>query len=261
MDLEFRYGGWEDVIKFYFAVAEGHAGDSRILSAPTEHNSLQDTPFREMKITGGLSHVVARKAFEVICLRILKNTEKDEFREPSWAYLVNYEDMFNILLHFFRLKNDPSSRPRFVNLKYYGPGDRGYSRHTLIAAAFLEELVNRTWPTNERLPDSWDYDDVRERLRKSRQKMLEILYGLCRLDLLTPRANQINGSHMNWLKGMALKESECATVEDAVYKMNQAARVWHILRVIREAHGRQIKIQRAKQTAANAKEELKKLRA
>jgi len=263
LDLKSGHGGYGDVIKTYFAVAEGHAGNVQICGySPDSNDYRQDMPFGEKRMRD-LHQVIARKAFEMICARILKNTVKSESDVPSWAAFVQNEENLNMLLHFFRLKEDPSDRPRFVNLKYFGPQDGGHDHHTMIAVNFLKDLVNRTWPTNDHYPRQWDYEEIKQMFRSKRQKMIEILHGLFLLSLLwnRSRALQINGSHMKWLKDMALKESKCATVEEAVYKMNQAARTWHILSVIRQEHGRQIEIQRAKQRAADAEVELKRLSA
>lgn len=258
MDLEFRYGGWLDVMKFYFAVAEGHTGNSRILNSFPNNDYEHDTPFGEMRLKD-LPVVLAHKAFEVICLRILKNTEKSDSSVPSWAAFVKNEENFNMLLHFFRLKDDPSNRPRFVNLKYFGRRDGGHDHHTLIAVNFLEELVNRLWPLNDHYPRIWDYDEIKQMFEKKRQKLIEILLGIDRLWLLVPRVEQITAGQMGWLKKMALSKSSSSSIEEAAWNGNEVARVWIILEVLKREGVRQLKIQRAQQRAADADSELKRL--
>jgi hypothetical protein len=267
LDIETRFGGWDEIRKFYFAVAEGYAGDSLILKSPGEHSSLRETPFEGLKIVGGLSHVVARKAFDVVCLHILKNTEKDFFREPSWASFVQYEDMFDTLLHFFRLKGVPADTPRFVNLKYYGPKEKDrewYGNHTLIAVNFLKELVNLAWPPNgHRYQDYWGEDAV-ELFKRKRQKIIELMYGLNRISLLVPRAGDITTAQMNWLKNLAMRKNNgerYSSIEEAAYFGSEAARTWIMLNILLNERKRQNNICDAKRAAEEAQQQLKKLRA
>lgn len=261
LDLSPRYGEHKDVVKTYFAYAEGHTGNLIIPNIFLENDTYRrDTPFGEKKLRH-LHEVVARKAFEMICNRILKNTVKSESSAPSWAAFVQNEENLNMLLHFFRLKNDPSDKPRFVNLKYFGSGNGGHDSHTMVAVKFLTDLVNWTWPKNDYYPSQWNYKEIKQMFRSKRQKMIEIMYGLFMLPRLHKRALTVNGSSMKWLKEIALKESKCETVEEAIYQMNEAARVWHILSVIRKAHGHQIEVQRAEERAAEAEAELKRLKA
>lgn len=262
LDLKPGYGGYKDIVKMYFAVAEGHTGDVQICGYSPGKNDFyrSDTPFGE-KRSRDLHQVVARKAFEMICNRILKNTEKRESSTPSWADFVRHKENLDMVLHFFRLKDNPTDIPRFVNLKYFGPRDGGHDNHTMTAVKFLQNLVERTWPVNDYYPSIWDFKEIKEMFRNKRHKMIKILYGLYNLPVLHKRALTVNGSSMKWLKDVALKESKCDTIEEAVYEMNQAARVWYALSIIRREHGRQIEIQRAEQEAAEAQAKLERLKA
>lgn len=268
LDIETRFGGWDDIRKFYFAVAEGHTGDFQISSFSGEHKSLQETPFEKLKgVHGGFPNVVARKAFEVVCLRLLKNMEKGEFDQPSWSGLVIYEDMFDALLHFFRLKSVPADRPRFVNLKYYGPkgDDRNwYGNHTLTAVGFLHQLLNIAWPPNKnRYLDSWHEETV-ELFKEKRQKMIELMYGLNRIDLLVSRVGDITVEQMKWLKKLAMEKNNgesYSSIEEAAYFGSEAARTWITLNILLNERKRQGNIRKAKQVLEGAEQKLKKLKA
>lgn len=259
MDLEFRYGGWTDVVKSYFAVAEGHTGNLRILNSSPKDDYRRETPFGEKKL-GEMPYIVARKAFEVICLRLLKNTEKSEFGAPSWASLASDEEMFNLILHFFRLKDLTGDWPRFVNLKYFGRRDTGHDHHTLIAVNFLEELINVIWPINERCP-SWWHEDTMWMFKQQRQKMIEIIYGLGRFPLLMKRADQLNAGNMAWLKKMALEEGRTSRIEESAWRGSETARLWIVLNILREEGKRQQEIQQAERLAKEAEGALKRLKA
>ncbi|MCX6762538.1 MAG: hypothetical protein NT093_02025 [Candidatus Moranbacteria bacterium] len=224
------------LIRYFFEVAEGHVNESGLLCSKNDPSQLEKPRFiqgfGQTEGSAGVRTAIARKAFEVLCNRFLKNEECGSL----WKAFVTDEKIFSAILHFFRYEH--GWRNRFANLKYFGVGTKG-DRPTMIAADFLLKLVELTWPAEgKELPSWWEKEAIKM-FEQYRLQQLNILYGLGRLDLLLKgkRYQQLDEHCLKALEEMALEKSETfgvkfETIRDAVMKGHQAACILCLIKVM-----------------------------
>jgi hypothetical protein len=199
---------------FYLSAAEGY------LSVRFDHvqgegemsGVISSTIFGHVRYYGEVREKLARKAFQVFCNKVLRDThDPKQNSKPSWVYLLEKPAILAAILHFFRLEPD-QDWPRFVNLDYnLDPPTPARDPETQTAVDFLWGFANlaflgrmpkgyRTRYGNDVFYDEW-------RLAVPFQsRLVPILNGLGRINLLSHSRAKIGWGAFIALEEVAMRE-------------------------------------------------------
>ena len=132
--------GIAERLLFYFDVADGYCLEENFSENYRDAEKWWVSGVNKTLSVAGIRQLVARKAFQQLCLRFFKNENK-ESHAPSWAKFLLKEESFNKILWFFRLNtynglvNDP-----------YTTIDGGVKEHYKeIVRDFLDRFIFIVW--------------------------------------------------------------------------------------------------------------------
>jgi len=210
-----------------------------------------------------LRQSVSQRAFQVLCQKLFKNTEEGHHYIPSWLRLVVIPQIFSKLLWFFRLNEEG----RISNLWRA----TGFNLET--AEKFVREFSFFAWRYSEinfygRLPDG-----AEETFQEARVSMLEILFGLKKLDFLLEkeRYKTVDEECERKLEELSLSfklyylpkylcaEHKPKTIEEACFAGSQAAEVLILLRKKKQEAARLEQLQEQKERRQDADKKIKEL--
>lgn len=258
----------------YFDIADGHRSVGWGWDLPKEIDRRYDmnlrTVFgREVDGFGKIRRIIAEKAFHILCQRFFKNTSKEE-DIPSWAYLVANPVVLQKIIWFFRL--DGKS---IVNLPHLSGNDKHFAE---IAEKFIYDICVMSWEC-EGFYSSGDWrslkEDSLETFRKFRPNMVDLLYGIEKLDVLIKldKRFKVDEACMKRLEELAMSEDlylpsedswgnsfkKPRDLEEACCGGSQAARVLLILKSNQKVRGRLNKLQENAMKIKELQEKQKKL--
>lgn len=207
-----------------------------------------------------LQYILSRKAFQMLCQQLFKNTSEDDV--PSWLRITADQQVFSKLLWFLRLDEDG----RIYNL-FMADG-----HNAKIARNFAEEFCCFIWKCQE--INSLDYipDGIRETFRKGMPSMIEILFGLRKLDLLLARKRyetidaeceeklqELALSFKLYISSDGVSHRKPKTVEEACFAGSQAAQVLLVVRTMRAEATKFKQLQELETQRREAEEKIKNL--
>lgn len=196
-----------------------------------------------------LKYIISQKAFQMLCRHFFKNTAEDQYHVPSWMQLATNPQVFSKLSNFFRLNEEG-----WIFNLWEAEG-----HNAEIATKFALELSSFPWTyddLNSWRKYFWDNEEFFENIKP---QMIEILYGLKRLDILLEkkRCKQVDENCEKKLSDLASRSSK--NIGEACYLGSQAARVLILLQKIKEEAARREKIAELEEQCRTAKKEIKKL--
>lgn len=229
---------WYDRILFYLKYADGFGDsgwDSQFKFEERPAHVPHFSSFGERLSIIDVRKQVARKAFDMLCEHLFKDTREDRMRLPSWFEAMSNPKVFEAVLHFFR----PDERG---GLRNFPNGDRDRKRE--IVQKFLTDLVTLGWKGinfNHRVPK-----EVTDRLTAARPRFVEILCGMGRPDHLLEmtsgfhRVEPLDGTSLRKLYEIAMDQDVAIpyenadrkpkTIEEAAASGSKAAMVYLILK-------------------------------
>jgi len=226
-----KYGEKEydriDRIIFYLKVADGWASYSSSSfwhsTDPRDSVSLgwDSEGHRVTKTMAELRQLLARKAFDVLCLNFFKMEKlgrgrDGEFFNEGWENVVSSERLFPVIMNFFRVEEE-FSRFRMCNLVLNSLNEERRSHNEKQAVAFLLNLAEFIWERpSDLLPPYWLKGEEKEKFEKqlaatavrveaAKPWMVEVLYALGRLDVLDKRILLLEEACLAKLKEIALR--------------------------------------------------------
>ena len=213
-----------------------------------------------------LQEILSQKALQMLCQKFFKNTA-EENHYPSWVRLAAGPQVLAKLIWFFRL--DDEGRKLF-NLGYSSNWCEIGKNNMEIAATFAEEFSLLTWKCKEEKFRDRLYNGEAEAFWQVRPSMIEILFGLRKLDALfsNERYKRIDKECMNKIEYLALafklnfsilEKRKPESIKEACL-VSQAARVLLSLRVMQQEDTRLEKLDAAKEKIREGQEEVKNLK-
>ena len=204
--------GHEDVLLFYFAIADGwrdcerlEVGDSRPNSIPYGYDRYRN---RVCLTPAGIRRVVARKAFDILVQNFFK-CEGDDLKERVNS-LINSEKLFKAITDFFTFEDGS---------RYLSRGIRNLTTHLLekphfqeVVEGFVIHLASLVFQWREREAHTF-WGDVRERvvaedaltrkrLDEARPWAIDVLNAFKRLFLVM---NYVQDSDLEMIREIALR--------------------------------------------------------
>ena len=208
-----------DRLAFYFTIADGW-NDYSLLQLPEDgYESKFELGWepgerRERKTKSELRQVLARKAFDILCLNFFKNyLEEDRDRENwmwKWVEIAVSEQLFPIIQNFFRVEKG----------RYGGMYIRNFSRSRKkshgeqTAADFLFNLADFIWDWREQEIRSYyshkeelerENVSMRARVDAAKPWIVELLSQLNNLDLLRKRISELDEDCLAKLREIAMR--------------------------------------------------------
>jgi len=221
---------------------------------------------RKMDGSGDLRKELSRKAFQMLSQGFFKDTtEKSVFSScPSWGRFIINPQVFSKLLWFFRL----SEGGKTLNLYHAG------GHNAEIANEFAKRFSLLPWGCDELSYLESLEGKTKDMFRQAKASMIEILFGLKKLDFLIKedRYARIDKKCMNKLKDLALgfkitmpnqgrgtSFRKPKTIEEACFGGSQAAQVFLILQVMQEENARFDELNKLNEQFRKAEEGIKNL--
>jgi len=186
----------------------------------------------------GVRRALSEKAFQTLCQKFFKDSRREGYSDvPSWVPYAAVSEIFSKLLRFFRV----DKRGNISNL-------RGEGHNVEIARTFAAEFCFLAWKCDDYPPYYQALsDEVAETFRQAKPQMLEIMWGLGKLDFLlkSERYRTLDEKCEQKLEELALSLDgnfpdggrffrKPKTVDEACYANSQAARVLILLRIMRD---------------------------
>lgn len=249
-------GGYSKAVLHLLEIADGYYVNFTL----REGDPVIYFPKENRKIGWNVRHVIAEKAWKLLCDNFFKNRAEKSWHTPSWTRTVADKEVFNRLLWFF----DPQKR--CLNIPYRNNRDR----YDETALQFLREFVIFAWYFRT-FDDRWgphEEDEVIQKMfREARPKLVEILDAIHGLDFLLNgegliKENEyperlINAAVIAKLEELALENHE--TVKEAAWAGSYAAQTLLVLHSNMKEQKRQKHITEAEQQAEEARHKLAKL--
>jgi hypothetical protein len=181
-----------------------------------------------------------QKAYDVLARRFFHETEA---RRLPWVYAAEDPRLLPHLLWFFRLRDQES----LVGGSLKNVDSRPSRDRERIVYSFALELARHAWEYNSYNRNRAQIlPEARDALHAARPQMVEVLYGLRRLDLLLeePFVNQLDLACILTLERLAFRECHLPgirgfygderrtprSVDEALLAGSQAAQVYVLLR-------------------------------
>lgn len=181
-------------ICFYLDIADGHTSllNFRFPSSQQRFFGEDMSKIRQS---------IARKAFEIVTNAVFKNRSKGG-DHPSWLWLVDYPELVDKVLWFFRTEED---RPCIKNAGSYDVENTVYSE---IVHVFLSKFVTQRWCFANFIEYASNHDRVIQRqLRERRPRFIEILWGIGELEKLFSRNYELDKACLAKLEELAFRQS------------------------------------------------------
>lgn len=255
----------EDRIRFYLDVADGHGGIDNFGAYDPSRPDVQDQWFNAMT-ERKRKKVIAKKAFNVLCVRFFKN-QNTKHGHPSWAILiVRMPKIFSSLVWFFRC-DENGIQTRVRNLDYDAADEM--DNNWKVAEQFAYDLCEFAYTFRFFGEYAGDNDrTIQKMFLDARPQLVQLLLGLRREDALLSNAFHAGEIEMRELARIALateyernhpysKSRLCTTGEEAYFSGSRAAKV---LLLLRARESERTKFEEARELARTIEESQRRLR-
>lgn len=261
---------WVERTCLYLEVADGHKDPWNFKKSEERDDYNFHTALSDQRMTlAGVRQTIARKAFTVVSQNFFKNSAKLVHEKPSWVDAVVIPEVLEKVLWFFRL----SDRGRISNLGL----EDGEDIYSKTARRFLLDLCEFSWRFdyfgnlgNYRIEE---YGRIREIFRSYRSRLIEVLYGLGRLDRLLRFGCELDELCLTKLEELATsrvvsfpsassyssEHRRPKTLEEACFGLSPAAEVLILLRIREKEKQRFSQIRELREKRESAEEALKNL--
>lgn len=269
----------EDRLAFYLRIANGWH-DSELLRTPEERKSNDYGSAEARK-------PFARKAFDIVCQRFFKQSEKYSVNEKNWwVDWILSEKVLTALQNFFRVEKKylhvPDSDNVVVRNLPERPFQSDFPHQEKLAVNFLLQLNEALWQWEEK-----DYFWLGEKYKLAQQEhdakirtcidaarlwMIEVLCELEELNALRKHMLELSDAHIKKLTEIALRGKEffehesglsngmkATTLEEALYLGSPEALLLLERKAKMAVKARLKSIREAEQVKQEAEQKLKEL--
>jgi hypothetical protein len=237
-DIDTQGNEDQERIICYLEIAYGY-DSSRLFSLPSERRDEEFHNIFGWCTKAEARAKVARKAWTMLCQKVFKNTEKGDFRNPSWWEIITRDpQLLDKILWFF---SERDNIPRGISLNEH---------NNQIAVDFLYTLAKYAWIRHS---SRHSYgDEPLSNFVDNRPRFIKILLYLGRLNFLALNWGRVTKKDLAVLEELALcedgkksGEKKYKTISEAAISNNEnnheAARILITLKPMIEEKKRQEK--------------------
>jgi hypothetical protein len=258
----------------YLEYADGHLGVDTFQTPEERQRARYSGPHSTPLGIGwpsGTLHVVAQKAFKILCRDFFGNPERKDYQipgvnyRPSWDQEILYRPVLEKVLWFLRLDESPIRTRRLRNLKGYSDYEREVGKHYLkVGENFAYDLAQYIFRRSDECSDAY-----RELLNEFKPAAVDILYSLGKLDILLhdDYPSRMDQRCLLRMQELAMREQiytggDLRAVEslgEACLAESQAAKILLLLGIMRQTQERLDHIQELQQQCNDARHQLEQL--
>ncbi len=242
----------------YLEIADG-CFDYHTFSADSTQLTLCQHRFGIEANGQNLRYVLGKKAFQMLCQNLFKNTSAENYL-PSWLTVLLFNRRF-----FPRFYGSSVS---MTNGNIYNLWNaKGHNAE--IATSFAREFACFAWKCNDNFYDQI-HDSVTAIFRKSRPSMIEILFGLCETNFLLEQERyksfdeacdkKLEELSLSFeLYGHGFLNAKPKTIEEACFAGSEGARALILLRIMKRESARLERLRDLERQRLEAERKISKL--